>query len=158
MRVCTVCAHPKRAEIDAAIARGETERAIAGRFSVARASLQRHRPHTAARVARTERAAVRSLESVVEECERDIELVLSTHRATVKTPGSAEIIIKAVAARTKLAVLQYGAPKKSETPVGALEELKKLPLEERRERVLEMKHRVLEIEEELLPEGSEESH
>jgi hypothetical protein len=41
-RVCTVCAHPEREAIDLALVNGEPMRAIAGRYDVARTSLQRH--------------------------------------------------------------------------------------------------------------------
>lgn len=41
-RVCTVCTHEKRQEIDAAIVSGEPIRGIAGRFDVSKSSLERH--------------------------------------------------------------------------------------------------------------------
>jgi hypothetical protein len=41
-RTCTVCAHPERVAIDKALVNGEPTRAIAGRYGLARTSLQRH--------------------------------------------------------------------------------------------------------------------
>jgi hypothetical protein len=41
-RSCTVCVHPERDEIDAAIVGPESNRSIAGRFSLSESSLQRH--------------------------------------------------------------------------------------------------------------------
>lgn len=41
-RVCTVCGHEKRAEIDAALASGEAKRRIATQFSIDESSLRRH--------------------------------------------------------------------------------------------------------------------
>lgn len=44
MRTCTVCRHPNRDEIDAALLAGEPERSIAARFgSLSRGGVQRHR-------------------------------------------------------------------------------------------------------------------
>ena len=42
-RTCTCCTHPERAALDAAALGGESGRAIAGRFGVSRAAVQRHR-------------------------------------------------------------------------------------------------------------------
>lgn len=44
-RVCTVCTHPKRGEIDAALVAGEAYRHIAARFGISTGALQRHREH-----------------------------------------------------------------------------------------------------------------
>ena len=41
-RKCTVCAHPKRAEIDKLIVEGVPYRSIAGRFSVSKSAVERH--------------------------------------------------------------------------------------------------------------------
>ncbi|MBI4916891.1 MAG: hypothetical protein HY825_13670 [Acidobacteria bacterium] len=42
-RSCSVCVHPRRAEIEAAIVAGETFRHMAARFGTSTGSLQRHR-------------------------------------------------------------------------------------------------------------------
>ncbi len=43
-RTCTICGHPKRAEIDKALRDGEeSNRRIAARFGVAEASIRRHK-------------------------------------------------------------------------------------------------------------------
>jgi hypothetical protein len=55
-RTCTVCNHPRRRDIDKAILTGEPERALAGRYRVARSSLQRHRPHVSEVMARAAEA------------------------------------------------------------------------------------------------------
>ncbi len=44
-RVCKVCGHKKRAEIDEAIIRGESIRGIAKRYGFSPASMQRHKEH-----------------------------------------------------------------------------------------------------------------
>ena len=44
MRPCTVCNHPRRAEIDRALTKGErSERALAAEFGVPKTSLHRHK-------------------------------------------------------------------------------------------------------------------
>lgn len=82
-RRCTVCDHPKRAAIDRALIGGESNRAIAGRFDLARASLQRHaanhleREVAAAQARRvvTQQRRARSLgDYVVEQMEQAVEL------------------------------------------------------------------------------------
>lgn len=47
-RVCTICAHSDRNEIDAAIAAGEPNRRIAARYDLSEATVRRHRKHAAA--------------------------------------------------------------------------------------------------------------
>lgn len=42
-RTCTICNHPQRAAIDQALVSGGSLRDIAGRFGVAKSSLERHR-------------------------------------------------------------------------------------------------------------------
>src|SRR5712692_10011306 len=46
-RVCTVCTHSQRSDIEKALGRSEPYRHIASRFSVSTAALQRHKEHTA---------------------------------------------------------------------------------------------------------------
>lgn len=41
-RKCTICAHPKRAEIDQLIVEGVPYRSIAGQFSVSKSAVERH--------------------------------------------------------------------------------------------------------------------
>ncbi len=42
-RVCTICTHPERALIDAALVRSEPIRDIAGRFGIAKSAVARHK-------------------------------------------------------------------------------------------------------------------
>jgi transposase-like protein len=44
-RVCTVCTHAKRAEIDAALLSGEPYRRVAQRYGTSATALHRHREH-----------------------------------------------------------------------------------------------------------------
>ena len=45
MRTCTICAHPERPAIDAALVAGTPLRDIAGQKSLSRSALHRHREH-----------------------------------------------------------------------------------------------------------------
>lgn len=47
MRTCTVCRHPKRGEIDAALVSQVPIRDVSGQFAVTRSALDRHRKHLA---------------------------------------------------------------------------------------------------------------
>ena len=51
-RSCSVCTHPKRAEIDRAILSGESYRAIARRFGLSKDAIRRHRDHIPSQLAR----------------------------------------------------------------------------------------------------------
>lgn len=44
---CTVCQHPARDEIDAALVGGESNRSVGRRFSIAETTIRRHRVHIA---------------------------------------------------------------------------------------------------------------
>jgi hypothetical protein len=44
-RPCTVCSHPKRAEIDEAILSGTAIRDIAGQWGLGKSAVDRHRSH-----------------------------------------------------------------------------------------------------------------
>jgi hypothetical protein len=56
-RVCTVCAHPKRHDIDRALVEGSTYRTIADRFGLSETALKRHKKdHLPSRVAKAKAA------------------------------------------------------------------------------------------------------
>lgn len=59
---CTVCRHPRLTEIDSALAKGETERAIASQFNLRRASVQRHKNHAGQLDVRAKEAAVSAMD------------------------------------------------------------------------------------------------
>ncbi len=54
-RVCTICAHPNRAEIDARIVSGEIYRTIASAYNVSESALKRHKKHISEAVVDMER-------------------------------------------------------------------------------------------------------
>lgn len=70
-RTCTVCAHRRRARIDAALANGTSLRAIAGRFGASKTALQRHRAHVGATLQRAaERRGQKVADSTMDRLER----------------------------------------------------------------------------------------
>lgn len=113
-RPCTVCSHPERQAVDAAILRGDKNRRVAAQYNLVESSIRRHLPHLARAVQAAQAAQAtmvrqqRTLDSVVEACEADLEAVLAAHRPTVADRDSGELVIKAVAQRAKLAALQFG--------------------------------------------------
>ena len=56
-RTCTVCAHPERPAIDAALVAGEPYRGIAQRFAASPDAVLRHKAHVPAALARAQDAA-----------------------------------------------------------------------------------------------------
>ena len=77
-RVCTICTHKNRKEIDQAIAKKGSNRAISLRYKVGLMSVQRHREHIKQAVIKAQEKAVTTngnsvwfkLEAMVEEAER----------------------------------------------------------------------------------------
>jgi hypothetical protein len=45
LRICTICANPSRADIDAALVAGGSLRDISGRFGLSRSAVHRHQEH-----------------------------------------------------------------------------------------------------------------
>lgn len=79
-RVCTICTHQQRLEIDKALLDGGTVRDVAGRYAVSKSAVERHKnEHLPARIERHEngyirklgRAAERALEVVQESLEAE---------------------------------------------------------------------------------------
>jgi hypothetical protein len=58
MRTCTVCNHPERAAIDAALVDGTSLRTIAGHFGTNKSALDRHRKHLAPALTLAKQATV----------------------------------------------------------------------------------------------------
>jgi len=57
-RVCTICIHPQRNAVDAALIRGETAHALAARFDLKPSSIHRHKEdHLPAKLAKAKDAA-----------------------------------------------------------------------------------------------------
>lgn len=105
---CSVCEHPDIAEIDAALAAGTGRRAVAQRFGVGEASVQRHRsahlsPALVAAVAEeAEHARHRSLLDRIEDLVETVEGVM----ASAKEEGrSAPILAAARELRAGLELL-----------------------------------------------------
>ena len=55
-RTCTVCAHPDRSAIDAALVAGDAYRSIAKRYEASEAAVFRHREHVPATIAQAQAA------------------------------------------------------------------------------------------------------
>jgi len=80
-RTCTVCRHPQRDAIDAAIVAGTPYRRIAAQYRLAEASIRRHKAHIAAHIANARQAKARRhatdywavVERVIEKLERTLE-------------------------------------------------------------------------------------
>lgn len=56
-RVCTVCSHPKRSDIDRALVDGIPYRTIAKRYGASAAAVQRHKDHVPATLAKARDAS-----------------------------------------------------------------------------------------------------
>jgi len=55
-RACSVCGHPERSAIDAALVAGTPYRSIAKQFALSEAAMQRHKAHIPAAIAKSQEA------------------------------------------------------------------------------------------------------
>lgn len=94
---CTICHHPSREAIDAAIVSGETLRDIAQRFAVSRDALYRHKAHIPTAVATAREAGE------VAEADRLLLTVRDLLQAAIGTIAQAE---SGGDLRTKLAAIR----------------------------------------------------
>lgn len=96
---CKTCRHPERAQIDAAIAAGETFVSIGQRFGLTHDSVRRHRPHLAAAVlqrldGRPEagaRSALDRLEELYERVSRVLDRAESEGKAGITLAAAREL-------------------------------------------------------------------
>lgn len=56
MKVCTICANPKRTEIDTALVAGGSLRDVAGQFGLSRSAVHRHQEHVPEALAKAKQA------------------------------------------------------------------------------------------------------
>jgi hypothetical protein len=56
LKVCTICANPKRTEIDAALVVGCSLRDVAGQFGLSRSAVHRHQEHVPRALAKAKQA------------------------------------------------------------------------------------------------------
>lgn len=113
MNVCKVCRHPKRADIDAALVRGDVLRTIADQYGTSHQALLRHKDHIPAELAKaveeTRVEQARSLMTmtldIYDASKRALELAVSIaeeHRGD--SPGPAAAALGAAAQHSKSAV------------------------------------------------------
>jgi hypothetical protein len=154
-RSCTVCAHPRRLDIDAAIIRGESNRQVSTRHNLTESSIRRHGRHIHAELAATTEPTqstqrvhaslvvrVRTLEAELDAAHA----ILNEAQELARVEKSGDTLVKAVATRAKLLALEFGVKRTAVPAVSLREQLLALPPAERRERIAEMKHRMLELE------------
>jgi len=105
-RVCTICGHPQRAEIDRAILNGTRLREISGTWNLSKSAIDRHKAHISKqiKVAETE-AGLSTLAEVrksMAELQRRVERLCTKlerkrdHRATIAAYREAREGLKAV--------------------------------------------------------------
>lgn len=147
---CRVCIHPDRLAIESEILGGSSLRAIATSRDMSKDMISRHKAHispvraanAAATVTRRIETGARSKDVLFAELHRDALDVFYLG----KEDKNLEIMIKAIRERRELVALEFGTKETSVTVVPLRDELLALPPAERRERLGEMKHRLLELE------------
>lgn len=101
-RTCTVCLHPKRSEVDAALLAGEPLRTIADQFGPSKTALLRHREHVAPALAVAKQAAaVADADSLLEKV-RGLEVDARRIGKAAETAGDARIALGAVRELTRI--------------------------------------------------------
>ncbi len=88
-RQCTVCSHLRRAEIDHAIAAGQSFRDIARQFGLDKMAVSRHRAQVADRVAQVRQVAEATLRTQAVNVVADLELALGLAKNGIPPPTRA---------------------------------------------------------------------
>lgn len=123
-KACSLCASPRRDEIDAALLSGASFRDIAGRFGTSKSAAERHRSHVPERLALARRdAEVRSAETLAEKLSR-LEDDLRRLLEKAEKDGDFRAAIAAVKTALDLAGLAH---KVSEERVDSLEKFLETP-------------------------------
>lgn len=119
-KACSLCASPRRDEIDEALLSGATLRNIAERFGTSPQTALRHRAHVPERLALAKREAeVQSAETLAEKLRR---LEEDLRRLLAKAEGEGDFRASIAAVRTALDLAAL-AHKVSETRVDSMEKL-----------------------------------
>jgi hypothetical protein len=168
---CKACLHAKACEINQALAHGDSERLIAAKYRLSQKGVNRHRAHIAPQLAevRVERARTLAddlsvIKGRVGEVFAKLDEVPNGEPcklcgATPFTPAQAldsgflEMKLKASDRLAKLAELEHGTKAKVAMTVDWRQEWAAMAPAEKRERIAEMKHRILELEAEVGAEG-----
>ena len=154
---CKACSHKKAREINQALLRGDSERLIAGQYRLSQKGVNRHRAHIAPQVAEVLAERGRTL---VGDAEEALEIVREVKRALTLTADQAqamtvmqglesgyfELKLKVADRLLKNAELLHGTKAKVTTVGDPRQEFAALSPAERRTRLAEMKHRLLELE------------
>ena len=164
--VCLICNSTKRKQIDAAVVDAKaSRRAIAGQYGVSKSSLDRHVTKCIpAKVTAALKEEGITLASRTKEMARRVGEVFAkldeakegepcpTCGATAFTPAQAletgflEMKLKAAVTLGKVAELEFGSKGGKPAPADPRSEWSALSPAERRTRLAEMKHRLLELE------------
>jgi len=96
-RVCTICQHPQRAAIDAALVAGESFRNIAQRFETSPTALYRHKEsHIAPALAKAQDAAEVARGDTLLDQVRDLQARALTILATAEVAGDLRVALSAI--------------------------------------------------------------
>lgn len=102
-RPCSVCRHPDRAAIDAALVSGDSYRGLSGRFGTSKSALERHREHLprGLALAREAEAATRADDLL----ERTRSLEVDARRLLAKAEKEGDFRAAIAAVKTALDVI-----------------------------------------------------
>ena len=104
-RTCTICRHPQRDAIDAALVSGETIRPLAHRFAISPDALKRHKAHISRGIERARDAAVvtrwEGIEAYLQEVLDDLRRVVGK----AERAGDFRAVVAASAQRVKIGAL-----------------------------------------------------
>ena len=104
---CSVCSHPERSAIDAAILGSTPNRRIAAHHGLTEQAIRRHHAHVARRIQQHDAAQARTLAALMAKGHQVIDEVL--------VEADPELRLKALDRLAKLAELEFGSKSKVET-------------------------------------------
>jgi hypothetical protein len=96
-QLCSICTHPNRTAIDAALLESRSYRDIAGQYNVSKSALERHRPHITPALAKAKEAReVADADSLLEQV-RTLQAEASSVLDSAKESGDLQTALKAIA-------------------------------------------------------------
>ena len=95
-RTCTICQHPQRAEIDAALVAGMPIRSIAFQIGVSHTAIQRHKAHVSEAIGKSQEAREEAQALDVVKQLKAINAAALAILADARTTGDADTQLKAI--------------------------------------------------------------
>jgi hypothetical protein len=141
-RACPLCIHPNRGAIDAALARGASTPGLSATYDLSERIIQRHAAEHVGANEAVVVAAPRTFAGMLAAAHK----VLDEAQWMASAGESVRDLVLVVRARVELMAVEFGTKNTMTVVEDPRKEWEALSHTERKERLAEMKHRLLELE------------